>query len=644
MKKHATLLRLTISTSLVLSTTATYAAPMYTITDLGHLDIPGGFGSGNDINENGQITGTFLNGPTTRAYIYDEEGMQAIPIIPGTFDLTSGAGGSGAGLAINNSGHVTGFSGREVFIFDGDTVSNIGPLTGQFAGAGRDINNHGTVVGYSSPQIFSYKAFVYDGINFNWLGTLGGQSSEAHSINDSGQITGWAHTSAGMEHAFLYTNGAIQDLGTANVSESDSESRGYDINASGQVTGKSYSPSSRVQQAFLYDGNQMQALGTLGGASSVGYGINDSGQVVGQSVTAQGQSRAFLYEDGVMHDLNSLIDPSDPLAHRAVITAAYSINNQGQITGEMKNLGPASSAFLLTPIIPASDFTGINGLEGKTTIQSGIENSEQVYLGVQGGGASGVQAYSRIGLSGAEALVNWSLQSLSNDGDYQIISVDTTLCMSEIGWSKKPILVSCNPGDVRQSWHISAFGEQFVLRNNKNQQCLAKTTDSQDALQLAYADCYNTPSRAFQLEFTETPPIGTPSPLEGTHSLTPSNSNSQRIGWTETRAGAAATLVANSSDLDWTVTADGEAGHIIQANDTSQPRCLALPSWSNDLPILNRCDDGARQHWEFEGSAATGYSLINEETGRCLSRVAGSDDLLRLRDCDESALQVFNVE
>ena len=36
------------------------------------------------------------------------------------------------------------------------------------------------------------------------LGTLGGDYSYAYGINDSGQIVGWASTSSGYGHAFLY--------------------------------------------------------------------------------------------------------------------------------------------------------------------------------------------------------------------------------------------------------------------------------------------------------------------------------------------------------------------------------------------------------------------------------------------------------
>ena len=46
------------------------------------------------------------------------------------------------------------------------------------------------------------------------LGTLGGTNSSAYAINDSGQVVGQASTSDGAQHAFLYQNEKIIDLGT----------------------------------------------------------------------------------------------------------------------------------------------------------------------------------------------------------------------------------------------------------------------------------------------------------------------------------------------------------------------------------------------------------------------------------------------
>lgn len=70
-------------------------------------------------------------------------------------------------------------------------------------------------------------------------------------------------------------------------------SQGFGINNSGQVTGYSYI-SSVASGAFLYSNGAMHDLGTLGGIVSQGRGINNNGQVTGDSLIA-GISHAFLY-------------------------------------------------------------------------------------------------------------------------------------------------------------------------------------------------------------------------------------------------------------------------------------------------------------------------------------------------------------
>src|SRR5713226_1625536 len=46
------------------------------------------------------------------------------------------------------------------------------------------------------------------------LGALGGANSTANSVNDLSQAAGSALISTGAEHAFLYRDGKITDLGT----------------------------------------------------------------------------------------------------------------------------------------------------------------------------------------------------------------------------------------------------------------------------------------------------------------------------------------------------------------------------------------------------------------------------------------------
>ena len=65
------------------------------------------------------------------------------------------------------------------------------------------------------------------------LGTLGGNYSLAHGINNSGQVVGESATANGYYHAFLYSSGTMTDLGTLGGSRSGA----WCINASGQVVG-----------------------------------------------------------------------------------------------------------------------------------------------------------------------------------------------------------------------------------------------------------------------------------------------------------------------------------------------------------------------------------------------------------------------
>ena len=98
----------------------------------------------------------------------------------------------------------------------------------------------------------------------------------------------------------------------------------------------------------------MQDLGTLSGdVASVSISINDAGTVVGASLDASFNPRAFLWENGVMTDLNTLIAGDSPL----YLLTGCSINSRGEITG----LGMTSTGeihtYLASPIgsIGASD-------------------------------------------------------------------------------------------------------------------------------------------------------------------------------------------------------------------------------------------------------------------------------------------------
>ena len=95
----------------------------------------------------------------------------------------------------------------------------------------------------------------------------------------------------------------------------------------------------------------MQDLGTLSGdVASVSISINDAGSVVGASLDANFNPRAFLWENGVMTDLNTLIAGDSPL----YLLTGCSINSRGEITG----LGMTSSGEIHTYLASPTDDVG----------------------------------------------------------------------------------------------------------------------------------------------------------------------------------------------------------------------------------------------------------------------------------------------
>jgi uncharacterized membrane protein len=112
------------------------------------------------------------------------------------------------------------------------------------------------------------------------------------------------------EAATTYT---VTDMGSLGLAESD----GYGINATGQVTGLSFLPTTYTYScgyparsctahpyhAFLYSNGQMTDLGTLGGHTSQGNAINLSDQVAGWADTSSGVSNATLWTGGKSLDV-----------------------------------------------------------------------------------------------------------------------------------------------------------------------------------------------------------------------------------------------------------------------------------------------------------------------------------------------------
>jgi probable HAF family extracellular repeat protein len=307
------------------------AAQSYSLTKLGIL--PGGsFSYGNAVNNSGQVAGQSNSDPTG-----------------------SGNGGNQAAT-----------------LYSGGTLSGISPA---FSSANA-INAEGQVTGIaetSAPGADTvYQAYIYSTLNgtstTTYLPSFGGNFNEGFGINSSGQVVGESAAADQSNRAFLYSNSNLIDVdkilgGGTNFNNSVA----YGISNNGKITGSVYG-----DYAYTYDSNSgaVNFLPSLTdpsstdpyqGQGSVGYSINDSGQVTGYNVTSAGTEHAVFYgSDGTLTDL------TPGLADNAS-SFGQSINDNGQVVGEIVPGGPFTnpSAFLYsngaltdlnTLIVPSSGF------------------------------------------------------------------------------------------------------------------------------------------------------------------------------------------------------------------------------------------------------------------------------------------------
>lgn len=242
------------------------------------------------------------------------------------------------------------------------------PTLGGNNGYAAAANNRGQVVGWAEntvhdptcvpPQVLQFRAVLWepDKNRTRELPPLPGDTSgAATAINDRGQVVGISGTcdqAVGRftaAHAVLWEKGKVIDIGNLGEAHWNTPTA---INQRGDVVGFASLPGSDpddpVLRAFLWTRRGgIQNLGTLpGDVSSQAQGINDRGQVVGLSCDAGGSCRAFLWEDGVMQDLNTLVAPG----YTGLLFSAQDINDRGEITGRaIDSVTGERAAFLATP-------------------------------------------------------------------------------------------------------------------------------------------------------------------------------------------------------------------------------------------------------------------------------------------------------
>ena len=274
---------------------ASRASPLYTAGFLPGIDFaPAG------MNNAGQIVGSLSQGPGGYNAIRYDNGVVT--------NLGTFGGRSSYATAINEAGAITGFivmaSGEQhAYRYQDGSVLDLGAGT-----AGLGINARGDVVG-SIQAANGSTGFLYSDGKLVALGNLGtGTEGSATDINDHGVVAGTSTIAASQaaRHPYLYSDGQLQDLGTLAGGPVNSATA---INNAGQVAGISQGADG-LEHAFLYEGGSMQDISSLGPIEVHVLDLNEHGTLVGTASTLDGVLVPFISLDGALVDLNKLVDPA----------------------------------------------------------------------------------------------------------------------------------------------------------------------------------------------------------------------------------------------------------------------------------------------------------------------------------------------
>ncbi len=340
-------------------------AALYTVTDLGGLP---GFSKSQAtaLNDVGQVVGTLTSDAVNAAgsaldsygFLWSENQMMFL--------------GRCLPRSINNHGQIAG-AVHDRFL----TVSSVAAALGH---AGRlktltprvddkkslysmaeAINESGLIVGFSkSSQAGKIPCLWEDGTLCPLPLPKGCQGGSAAAVNDRGQIAGevWVGIEAN-NHAILWEAdramllgeppGCGQSRAVALNNRGTVLLRGIQSNLAGIVrqvmknntlNADTFETLNYDETSFLWQKGQMTVIDVEANA------LNDSHQVVGWISPVLGQkSKAFLWQEGKLNDLNTLI----PVGSDWHLLRANGINNNGQIVGYGYHHGQCR-AFLLTPI------------------------------------------------------------------------------------------------------------------------------------------------------------------------------------------------------------------------------------------------------------------------------------------------------
>lgn len=255
------------------------------------------------------------------------------------------------------------------FAWRNGVMSPLPALPGGYDSYAAGVNNRGQIVGWAEDgvqdptcnnpvQVLQFEAVIW-GPKLTEMTQLspypGDPDSAATAINDSGEVVGIsglcsnAVGGASAIHALLWQDGKPVDLGNLGGKAWNTPTA---LNNHGEIVG--FANTSGDENAALAPiafrwtkaAGKMEKLPRLDDdQTSAAYDINDRGQIVGVSNGGPNGSRAFLYQNGTIVDLNGLVVGDSSL----YLLIAQGINERGEIVGTALDSAGQQVGFLAVP-------------------------------------------------------------------------------------------------------------------------------------------------------------------------------------------------------------------------------------------------------------------------------------------------------
>jgi probable HAF family extracellular repeat protein len=300
------------------------------------------------INSAGAVAGSMFDGSYFRAFVYDDTGLQLLPLQGNGWNMVHGFSDKG-----EVAGYCQGLSDYEYRDLgcrwrpDGQARR---PLRLGMFSYFTDVNGQGLATAYYWPRVHGpshTRAVVVNRQGeVTELGKLGGEDTDAAAtaINDKGWVVGYSSKVAyGPNYAFVYdAAGGMRELDAGGQ-----PGRAFDVNEAGDAVGDNDAGG----RPMLFRGGAATDLGTLTDeASAQATAINKHGDIVGCEKQVDVRHRTAVIWPGGKgpRRLTGLLDPVSGAGW--TLHCATDINQAGQITGWGRRGDGVYRVFRLTPM------------------------------------------------------------------------------------------------------------------------------------------------------------------------------------------------------------------------------------------------------------------------------------------------------